>query len=115
MQRVPKAIAAAQLTASAVTYYTANTGVSATINNLSLTNTSANPVAVTLYRVPSAGAAGASNTILSAFSLAAGQTYVPPQAIGLQLDPGMTLQALAATAAAVTIAGGVYETSGSPS
>jgi len=115
MQRVPKAIPAAQLTNSAATYYTAQAGTEATINNLSLTNTSASPVAVTLYRVPSAGTAGAANTILSAFSLAAGQTYVPPQAIGLQLDPGMTLQALAATAATVTIAGGVYETSGSPS
>jgi hypothetical protein len=115
MQRIPKAIAAAQLTASAATYYLAGNGITATINNLSLTNTSANPVAVTLNRVPSGGTATAANTILSAFSLAAGQTYVPPQAIGLQLDPGMTLQALAGTASAVTIAGGVYETSGSPS
>ena len=113
MQRIPKAIAAAQLTAAAATYYTAPSATTATINNLSLTNTSANPVAVTLYRVPSAGTAGAGNTILSAFSLAAGQSYVPPQAIGLQMDPGMTLQALAGTASAVTIAGGVYETSGS--
>lgn len=113
MQRIPKAIAAAQLTASAVTYYPAPAATTSTINNLSLTNTSASPVAVTLYRVPSGGTASAANTILSAFSLAAGQTYVPPQAIGLQLDPGMTLQALASTAAAVTIAGGVYETSGS--
>ncbi|MFC4275566.1 hypothetical protein [Achromobacter aloeverae] len=84
-----------------------------TINNLSLTNTSVNPVAVTLYRVPSGGSPAASNTILAAFSLSAGQTYVPPQAIGLQLDAGMTLQAMAATGAAVTLAGGVYETSGS--
>lgn len=113
MQRIPKAIPAAQLTLTAATYYTAQPGVTATINNLSVTNTSASPVAVTLYRVGSGGTAGANNTIMSAFSLAAGQTYVPPQAIGLQLDPGMTLQALAATAAAVTIAGGVYETSGS--
>jgi hypothetical protein len=115
MQRIPKAIAAAQLTTNAAPYYAAPANTTSTINNLSLTNTSASPVAVTLYRVPSAGTAGASNMILSAFSLAAGQTYVPPQAIGLQLDPGMTLQALAATAASVTIAGGVYETSGSPS
>jgi len=115
MQRIPKAIAAAQLTTSAATYYTAPTNTTSTINNLSLTNTSASPVAVTLFRVPSGGSAVAGNTILSAFSLAAGQSYVPPQAIGLQLDPGMTLQALAVTATAVTIAGGVYETSGSPS
>jgi hypothetical protein len=115
MQRIPKSIPAAQLTISPVPYYTANPGVTATINNLSLTNTSGAPVAVSLFRVPSGGTAVAGNTILSGFSIAAGQTYVPPQAIGLQLDPGMTLQALAATATSVTIAGGVYETSGSPS
>lgn len=113
MQRVPKAIPAAQLGITAATYYTAGAGVTATINNLSLTNTTTSPVAVTLYRVPSGGAAGDNNTILSGFSIAAKATYVPPQCIGLQLDPGMTLQALAATATAVTLAGGVYESSGS--
>lgn len=113
MQRIPKAIPSAQLTTSSATYYTAGSGVTATINNLSVTNSSANPVAVTMYRVPSAGSPGATNVFLSAFSLSPGQTYVPPQAIGLQLETGMTLQALAATGAAVTIAGGVYETSGS--
>lgn len=70
-------------------------------------------MAVTLYRVVSAGTPNATNTFLSAFSLSAGQTYVPPQAIGLQLAPGSTLQALADTATAVTLMGGVYETSGS--
>lgn len=113
MQRVPKPIAAAQLTTSAATYYTAPSGTTSTINNLSVTNTSGSPVAVTLHRVPAAGAASAANQFLSAYSLSPGQTYVPPQAIGLQLDPGMTLQALAATGAVVTLMGGVYETSGS--
>lgn len=114
MQRIPKSIPATQLGTSAAAVYTAGSGVTATINNLSVTNTSASPVAVTLYRVPTAGTAGAGNCIMSAFSLAAGQTYVPPQAIGLQLDPGSSLQALAATASTITLAGGVYETSGSP-
>jgi hypothetical protein len=113
MQRIPVVIQSAQLTTSAATYYTAPSGVTATINNLSFTNTSASPVAVTLYRVPSGGSPSAANSIMSAFSLAAGQTYVPPQAIGLQLSQGMTLQALAGTGAVVTIAGGAYETSGS--
>jgi hypothetical protein len=113
MQRIPKSIAAAQLTTSSATYYVAPTGTTSTVNNLSLTNTSANPVTVTIYRVPALGSPAASNTIMSAFSLSAGQTYVPPQAIGLQLETGMTLQALASAGTAVTIAGGVYETSGS--
>lgn len=113
MIRVPKAIASAQLTTSAVTYYTAPSGTTATINNLSLTNTSASPVSVTLYRVPNAGSASASNQFTAPYTVAVGQTYVPPQAIGLQLDPGMTLQALAGAATAVTLMGGVYESSGS--
>lgn len=113
MQRLPIAIAPAQLTAGAAAYYTAGSGRTATINNLSFTNTTANPVSVTMYTVPSGGSASAANMIMSAFSLAAGQTYVPPQAIGLQIGPGGALQAFASTASAVTIAGGVYETSGS--
>lgn len=113
MQRIPKSISPAQLTASAAAYYSTAVGVTATINNLSLTNTSASPVPVTLYNVPAAGSPTAANAFLSAFTLSAGQTYVPPQAIGLQLAPGSTLQALAGTAAAVTLMGGVYETSGS--
>jgi hypothetical protein len=113
MQRIPKPIAAAALTTSAVPYYTAGTGVTATISNLSLTNTSANPVAVTLYNVPNGGSAGVGNQLLSAFSIAAGQTYNPPQCIGLHLGAGASLQALAATGSVVNIQGGVYETSGS--
>jgi hypothetical protein len=113
MIRVPKAIAAAQLTTSALTYYTAPTSTVATINNLSLTNTSGSAVTVTLYRVPSGGAAGVTNQFTPPYTIPVGQTYVPPQAIGLQLDAGMTLQALAGAATAVTLMGGVYETSGS--
>lgn len=113
MIRVPKAIPAAQLTTSAVTYYTAGSGVTATINNLSLTNTSAAPRTVTLHRVPAVGSASAATQFTAPYVIPVGQTYVPPQAIGLQLDPGMTLQALADAATSVTLMGGVYETSGS--
>lgn len=113
MQRVPKSIPSQQLTTSAATYYTVPAGTYSTISNLSLTNTSAAPVAVTVYNVPSAGSAGPSNVLVSSYSLAVGQTYVPPQAIGLSMAPNSTLQAIAATGAAVNIQGGVYETSGS--
>lgn len=113
MIRVPKSIAALQLATSAGIAYTAPPSTVGTISNLSLTNTSANPVTVTLYRVPNAGSPAANNTLLSAFSIPAGQSYVPPQTIGLQLDAGMTLQALASAANSITLMGGVYETSGS--
>lgn len=113
MQRLPVPIAAVQLATSASTIYTAGAGITATINNLALTNTTTTPVAVTVYRVPSGGSPSAANMVVRNYSLAAYQTYVPPAAIGLHLSPGMTLQALAGTASAVTLTGGVYETSGS--
>lgn len=114
MQRIPvPVILAAQLTTSAATYYTAPAGTTSTINNLSFTNTTGTPAVVTLHRVPSGGTASAANMIMSAYSVPGNTTYCPPQAVGLHLGPGMTLQALAGTAAAITMAGGVYETSGS--
>lgn len=113
MQRIPKAIPASQIGTSASILYTAPGGTTATINNLSVTNTSANVVKVSLFRVPSAASPGATNCLMSNRSFSPGESYVPPASIGLQLDPGMSLQASADTAAAITIMGGVYETSGS--
>lgn len=113
MQRTPVAITSAQLTISAAVYYAAPTGTKATVNNLSFTNTTGTPATVTLHRVPSGGTPTAANMIASAYSVPGNRTYVPPQAMGLHLEAGWTLQALAGTAAAITIAGGVYETSGS--
>lgn len=114
MQRIHQPIPGAQLGTSISTVYTASAGVTATINNLSVTNTSATAgVTVNLYRVPPSGTAGASNIFLDTFSLASKQTYVPPQAIGLALAPGWTLQASASATTSITLNGGVYETSGS--
>lgn len=113
MQRNPVPIQAAQITPTAAAYYTAPSGVTATINNLSITNTTGTAATLTMHRVPNGGVATAANMIVSAFSIPAGKTYCPPQAIGLHLSTGMSLQALSATGAALTIAGGVYETSGS--
>lgn len=113
MQRVPNPIAPILLSTGAQIAYTVPAGTISQIANLSMTNTSASPVAVTLYNVPSGSSPSATNEFLPAFSLSAGQTYVPPQAIGLMLAPGSTLQALAATASVVNLMGGVFENSGS--
>lgn len=103
-------IAGSQLTTSAATYYTA-TAVKARIDALVLTNTSAGAVTATVYLVPSGGSAGASNCILSARSLAAGESYVVPGALGQWLDSGGTIQALASSATSITIvASGVEST-----
>ncbi|MDN7825095.1 hypothetical protein QZN01_20800 [Burkholderia cenocepacia] len=113
MQRIPNVIAPQLVGNTAAPLYTAPAGTTTTIANLSFTNTSGVPVSVTVYNVPSGGTPGVSNELVSAYSIAAGQTYVPPQSIGLNLSAGSTLQALAGTAGVVAAQGGVYETSGS--
>lgn len=99
-----------QLTTSAATYYTA-TGVKARIDSCVLTNTTGGAVTATVHLVPNAGTATASNCILSARSLAAGESYVVPGAIGQWLESGGTLQALASANTSITlVASGVEST-----
>jgi hypothetical protein len=99
-----------QLTGSAATYYTA-TGVKARIDALAVVNTTAGAVTATVYLVPSGGSASASNCVLSARSLAAGETYVPPGAIGQWLDVGGTIQAFAGAVTSITlVASGIEST-----
>jgi hypothetical protein len=96
-----------QLTAVAATYYTA-TGVKTRIDNCVLTNTTATAATATIHLVPSGGTATALNCIMSAKSINAGDSYVVPGAIGQWLEAGGTLQALAGTAAAISmVASGV--------
>lgn len=113
MQRVPIAIPAIQLSTSPAVCYTTPAATTTTLANLSFTNASANPVKVTLHNVPSGGAPTVNNVLVSAFSVSGGQTYVPPQTVGLNLAAASSLQAFADAASAVVVQGGAYETSGS--
>lgn len=63
------------------------------IKAASIINTTAAPVAATVYLVPSGGTAGAANTILSARSIAAGETY-PCDFGGQGLNAGGFVQAM---------------------
>lgn len=81
------------LTGSAAVYYTAGTGVRAIIKSASVINTTGGTVAVTVYKVPNAGSPGASNTIISARNVAAGETYNCPELVNHVVDSGGTLQA----------------------
>lgn len=111
MQRLPKRLVdGAQLTAAAATYYTAPPFTLATISACTLTNTTAGAVTATLHLVPSGGTAGAANCILSARTIAAGESYNVGSAIGQTLPAGATLQALASAATAVTLVASGYET-----
>jgi len=112
-KRIPVSVPATALGTSASTLYTAPTATVSTIGNFSFSNTSASPVAFTVYNVPNAGTAGTGNIVVPSFTLSAGQSYVPPQLIGLSIAAGSTIQALAGTAAVINAQGGVYEFSGS--
>ena len=87
-------IEGSQLTAAAATYYTAPALTTTRIRKLVFTNTTAGAVAVSLYLVPAAGAAAATNIIWSAKSIAAGQTAECYEAEGHVLAPGDFIQAL---------------------
>jgi hypothetical protein len=103
MATTPKRlIAGSQLTTSAATYYTA-TGVKARIDNLTLVNTTGGSLTATVHLVPNGGSATASNCILSAKSINAGDSYVVPGAIAQWLEAGGTIQALASSATSISI------------
>lgn len=111
MQRLPKRLVdGAQLTAAAVTYFTVPDNSLTTISALSVTNTTATARTVTVYLVPSGGAAGAANVICSARVVAPGETYNVAGAIGQTLAAGGTIQAMSDTAAALTLVASGYIT-----
>ena len=93
------------------TQYTAN-GVRCIIDKFTGTNTTAGAVSLTVFLVPNAGAAGVTNTIVSARSLAAGECYTFPEVVGHVLNAGDFLVTLASAAASITVRGSGREVSG---
>lgn len=104
MARTAKVLnAGTQLTTSAATYYTVPSSTTTVINSVALTNTTAGAVTATVYLVASGGSASASNTVLSARSLAAGETYLVPGCAGMVLAAAGTLQALASANTSISL------------
>ena len=99
---IKRLVAGSQLTNAAATYYTA-TNVSARVDSCALVNTTAGAITATVHLVPSGGTATAANCILSAKSIAAGATFVPPGIIGQVIENGGTLQALASANTSITL------------
>lgn len=79
--------------------YTA--GPTALVRRLIVCNPTAAAVAYTLYLVPSGGTAGVANALMSAVSIAAGQTQIFD--LEQELNPGDFLADLASVAAALTV------------
>lgn len=104
----PVSVDGAQIANSATTYYTA-TNLQARIDACTLINTTAGAITVTIYIVPSGGTAAATNTALSSYSIAAGETFVVAGVIGQWIESGGTFQAVASAATSVTLLLSVME------
>jgi len=102
MITVRKLVAAQQLTNVSATYYTA-TNVRTVIDKCTVTNTSAGAIALTLDIVDSGGSAGVTERIISAKSIAAGETYRCPEMVGQVLESGDSIQGLASDVLCLTI------------
>lgn len=99
----------ALLTASAATYYTSPANTRTLVKKLTFTNTDTVARTVTVYVIPSGGSASATNTLISARALAAGETYECFEAEGHVLSTGDFIQALASTTSVVSIQGSGVE------
>jgi hypothetical protein len=112
MTTTPKAIIEpSQLPNANNTYYTA-TGIRTIIDKMTLCNTTAGAVTATIDLVVSAGSSGVSQRVISARSIAAGETYTCPEVVGHILNPGDSIQGLAGAAASITIRASGREVSG---
>lgn len=80
------------------------TGLAAQIARIQtaiFTNTSASPVTLLVYRIPSGGSVGPTQEVIST-TLSAGQAYVSPELRGAVLLTGDTIQGTAGTASVVS-------------
>lgn len=89
-----------QLTNVQTTLYTAN-GARAMLDKISATNVSGATATITINLAAPAGAAGATNVIVSVKSLQAGESYGFPELVGHVLNAGGLVSVLAGTAAAI--------------
>jgi hypothetical protein len=108
-QVAKRIISGSQLTATAATYYTAPANTKCVVKRLTFCNTSSDPVAATIYLVPSGGSAADSNTIAKTKTLYPAEAWSCPDAEGHVLEAGGTIQALASAATSITIVGSGVE------
>ena len=85
------------------TYYTCPAATKVLIDKCTGTNTTGAAATLTINLVPSGGSAGASNTIVSAKSIAAGECYTFPEIAGHYLNAGDFFSTISGTNNAITI------------
>lgn len=100
-----------QLTGSNATYYT-STNIQTIIDKMTVCNTTGGAVTLTIDLVDSGGTAGVTERVISARSIAAGETYTCPEVVGHVLNAGDTIQGLAGSAASLTIRASGRQVSG---
>lgn len=81
-------VESAQAPNANTTQYTAPAVTRTIIDKFTATNTTGAGATLTVFLVPSGGAAGAANTIISARNLIAGEAYTCPELVGHVLNPG---------------------------
>lgn len=85
------------------TQYVAPASTRTIIDKFTGTNTTAGAVTLTVNLVAVGGSVSASNTIVSAKSLAAGECYTFPELVGHVLNTGDFLSTIAGAATSITI------------
>ena len=93
---------AAYLGSTDTTLYTAGAGVRTIIDKCTAYNSDTGALLVAFNVIPSGGAVGASNKVVSK-SLAAGETYTFPEVVGHVLESGGALSGIAASASKVVV------------
>jgi hypothetical protein len=84
------------------TQYTAD-AVKAIIDKMTVTNTSAANVTISVNLVNFSGTAGASNLVIDARTIAPDETYTCPELVGQVLEAGQFISTLASAATSLTI------------
>lgn len=93
------------------TVYTAPANTRTIVDKFTATNVTAGALTFTVNLVPSGGAAGATNTLIAAQSIAAGASYLCPEIVGHILNPGDFLSIKASAAASINARGSGREVS----
>jgi hypothetical protein len=96
-------IASKHAAGSATTEYTAAAATRVIIDKFTATNITGGAITLTIYLVPSGGSAGASNTIISALSIAAGATTDLTQLQNQILNSGDFVSVFASAATSIVI------------
>jgi hypothetical protein len=73
------------------------------IDKFTATNETAGNVTLSVYLVPTGGAADLTNRTLPARPIAPGECYTCPELVGHTLEPGGYISTIAGTASAITI------------